>query len=278
MLNCMGKPKRAPVTGPCSYCGQVRELEPEHVVPEALFFDKSQAKAIIPACKPCNREKAEGEGDLRDYMITSKRGRLHPVAQKLLPQYKKAVRKGASRIGKRAETAPIIPRVTAEDIYLGYNVLGDFDDFPEMERSLRYITRGLHFHETGAPILPTTTVDIRIFPHEAYPAVVRDFDKTFLPRRRILGPDVFSWQPLGIESSSGKTGWVLRFYDGVAVVCMTGGTLGLPNPPRPQQRFVFKKPQGRRQKLSRDLRDFGLVSLPPEDYLSFLFESMNEGK
>src|SRR5690242_15834140 len=104
----MSKPRRTAVTGPCSYCGRVRELEPEHVVPRSLFFDKSQATIVIPACEECNREKAEGEGDLRDYMATSIRGRTHPVARQLLPQIQTASRKGTSRFGNWAQTAQLL--------------------------------------------------------------------------------------------------------------------------------------------------------------------------
>jgi hypothetical protein len=274
----MSKRRKQAIIGPCSYCGEERELEPDHVVPQGLFVDVNQAKVIVPACRECNGEKGAGEGDLRDYMITSMRGRHHPVAQKLLPQYRKSNRKGQSRIGKRAETAPVVPRVTPEGIYLGYNMLGDFDHFPKMEQTLRFIVRGLHFHETGLSILPATTVAIKIFPYEAYPIVVRDFDQPFLPKRQVLGPDVFSWQPLGIGSSDGKTGWLLRFYDGVAVMGMTGGLLGFPKPVPRNPHFLLKKPKGKRQRILRDVVNLGLVSVPPEDYLTFLSEMEEDSR
>jgi hypothetical protein len=274
----MSRPRKQIVTGPCSYCGEQRELEPEHVVPEALFFDVNQATVVIPACRPCNREKAEGEADLRDYMATSKRGRRHPVAKKLLPQIQKAMRKGASRVGKRAETAPTVPRVTPEGIYLGYDMLGDFDHFPEMERTLRYIVRGLHFYETGTVILQSTEVDVVVMGYEAYPIIVRDFHQPFLPKPRILGPDVFSWQPLAIGSPDGKSGWILRFYDGVAVMAMVGGGLGIPRPPRRDHCHVLKNPKGRRERALKRVLDRGLVYPPPDDFLTALHEMANDYK
>lgn len=269
----MSKPKKVIVVGSCSYCGAEGELEPEHVVPRALFIDVNQANIIINACDACNGEKSDGENDLRDYMATAKRTKNHPVAKRLRSVIDKATKKGTSRVAARMMAAQSVPRMTQEGIYLGYDMLDNDDHFPEMERTLQYIVRGLHFHETKVPVLPSTEVDVRVMPYEIYPYVVNEFDVPFLPKRRILGPDVFSWQPIGLGSTSGSSYWILRFYDGVAVLGMIGGQLGLPSrPSNRSHRLVLKNPKGRRERALKRIVDRELVTLPPENILEFLHE------
>src|SRR5687767_5719372 len=116
----MSKPKKKVENGPCSYCGEVGELEPDHVVPQGLFFNPNQAEIIIPACQTCNREKGAGENDLRDFMVFSKGSQGHPTAMKVLKTIAAATSKGMSKLGKAAtEERSWQPNFTSAGIYLG---------------------------------------------------------------------------------------------------------------------------------------------------------------
>lgn len=95
----MSKPKKEVVVGPCSYCGDEWELEPDHVVPQGLFFNPNLAKLIINACEPCNREKGAGENDLRDFMVFSKGSQGHPTALKVLRKIAEATKVQARKSG-----------------------------------------------------------------------------------------------------------------------------------------------------------------------------------
>lgn len=95
----MSKPSSEIVIGMCSYCGEERKLEPDHVVPRALLVNPNQATVIIPACQACNRDKGAGEEGLRDYMVLSQGSTGHPTAQKLIPVVAEAVNKGKKNPG-----------------------------------------------------------------------------------------------------------------------------------------------------------------------------------
>ena len=43
--------------GPCSYCGEEHELEPEHVVPRAIFVSDNQSTIVIRLPSLQQREK-----------------------------------------------------------------------------------------------------------------------------------------------------------------------------------------------------------------------------
>lgn len=267
----MSKPRRKPQVQICTYCGQRGEVEKDHVIPEALFVNANQATVKVWSCIPCNREKSDGEGDLRDYMVTSKRGQAHPTAKKLLPKVFDSIDKGKSRFGNWWKNAPSAPRVTPNGIFLGGTMPGSPEDFPEMERTLRFIIRGLYFHEVKSILPQSEIVDVRIIPHDLYPSIVEDFHVPFLPQPRVLGRNVFSWQPLGIGSSSGRTYWIMTFYDAVAVLGQTGGLLGFPKPLPPRKsRLTINNSKGRRERLLKRVLDRELVFPPPDDYLGFL--------
>src|SRR5829696_9847439 len=99
----MSQPTTEEEIGPCSYCGNVEAMEPDHVVPQGLFFNPNQATIIIPACRNCNRDKGTGENDLRDFMVFSKGSQGHPTAMKVLQTaILDATVKGMSKFGKAA--------------------------------------------------------------------------------------------------------------------------------------------------------------------------------
>ena len=53
----MTEPTREATVGTCSYCGQEAEMEPEHVVPRAIFVNENQSTIVIPACHCCNNSQ-----------------------------------------------------------------------------------------------------------------------------------------------------------------------------------------------------------------------------
>src|SRR5215217_3601738 len=88
--------------GLCSYCGEEHELEPEHVVPRAIFVNDNQSTIVIPACHRCNNEKSAGEDDLRDYLIIAVGVHGHNEIMPLMAVMAEATGKGFSKIGRAA--------------------------------------------------------------------------------------------------------------------------------------------------------------------------------
>jgi hypothetical protein len=71
------------------------------VVPGSIFVHKTQAKIVIPACHDCNNAKADGENDLRDYLIITVGIDGHPDIWDLMRErMKPAAEKGFSKIAK----------------------------------------------------------------------------------------------------------------------------------------------------------------------------------
>ena len=81
--------------------------EPEHVVPRSIFIHKTQSKIIIPACEHCNRAKADGEDDLRDYLIIKVGIHGHPdIFPLMVERMRPAAMYSEDHHGTHGRTAP----------------------------------------------------------------------------------------------------------------------------------------------------------------------------
>lgn len=64
----MTKPK---LPKACAYCGDVRNLTRDHVIPRCLFPRPLPAAMLtVPACRSCNQRKAKHDDFLRDVLVT----------------------------------------------------------------------------------------------------------------------------------------------------------------------------------------------------------------
>lgn len=96
--------------GTCSYCGRELVMQPEHVVPRAIFINENQSNIVIDACQKCNNDKSAGEDDLRDWLIIAVDVDGHPEIRQLIKVMAESIGKGFSAIGKaaREERAPTL--------------------------------------------------------------------------------------------------------------------------------------------------------------------------
>lgn len=267
----MSKPRRHVQRGTCVYCGNFGEVEQDHVVPRSLFVSSNQSSIKVWSCVQCNRTKSDGEGDLRDYMITSINAREHRAAAALLPKFQKSNAQGKSRVGIRAANAPLVDRLTPAGLIIG-EMLGDMDHFPEMERTLGFIVRGLYSNESGNSLPQDVPVDTLVINFSMLDEILKAFEIPQLPPFRTLGPDVFRWQALGLGQANHQSGWIMVFYGAIPVIGVTANSLVLPKHPPRVVDPLTAKPRGTRARTLHGLRDLGVIELPPSSPLDFLYE------
>jgi hypothetical protein len=80
----MGKKGKRKV-GECAYCGELRKISKEHVIPLCLFKRPYPPRMItVPACDQCNNKKSLDDDFLRDLITTDLYGSQSPIAQEIL--------------------------------------------------------------------------------------------------------------------------------------------------------------------------------------------------
>jgi hypothetical protein len=266
----MSEPEKEVSIGPCSYCGEDHELEPEHVVPRAIFVNGNQSSIVIPACHHCNNEKSAGEDDLRDYLVITIGVHGHDDIVPLMAVMAEATGKGFSKIGRAAseERKPVLQRTDAGVVVPVYEV--PIHDVRAMERTLRCIARGLYFYENGRPWPADPPMSLHILP----PA---DLESTLADLRRVgpvnfrnpMGNDVFKYAMVSQPEHPGVTAWAMVFFGRVLVI----GITGIPEPEEERREPTFQeliRRKGRRERHLRRIVDRRLVMHPPDDLLGFL--------
>jgi hypothetical protein len=267
----MSKPRKQIVIGSCSYCGEQRELEPEHVVPRSIFIHKTQAKIAIAACHDCNNAKANGEDDLRDYLIITVGIDGHPDIWDLMRErMKPAADKGFSKIAKALMTER---RPTFYETNAGLRIpryKAPLYDPLAIDNTLRWMVRGLYFHDIGVPWRANQPLSlVRIDLEEVAPTI--ELFRVWNPdtSRKPLGNDVFWYLPTVAEDLE-TIAWLMVFFGKAAYAGFTGipeeeGYFELPISQRLQQNSA-------RWKRLRKIVEGGLVVVPPDNFFGFLSE------
>jgi hypothetical protein len=256
--------------GPCSYCGEEHEQEPEHVVPQAIFVNGNQSTIIIPACHRCNNQKSAGEDDLRDYLIITVGVHGHEDILPLMTVMAESAGKGFSKIGKSAtqERKPVLQR-TETGVDVPVFEVPNHDPKP-MLRTLRYIVRGLYFQENGRPWLPDQPLTFHL-------VLPEDLEETLDLLRRVgplnfsapMGQDVFKYALITQPEHPDVTVWAMVFFGKVLGL----GITGIPEPEEERDEPTFEeliRGKGRRERRLRGIVERGIVIAPPEDILGFL--------
>lgn len=189
--------------GTCSYCRRKLKMHDEHVVPRSLFVNKVHANIIIDACRECNDRKARGEGDLRDWMIIRVGVDGHPDIEPLMHDMAASFGKNTSKIAKAAdeERKLTVRRRKSGVLERAYKV--PLHDPLPMELSVRYMVRGLYFHETWKQWLRDMPLNMSWVDEEDFEETVTDLMSLapygFSPA---LGNDVFKYVPIGLAEGS----------------------------------------------------------------------------
>jgi hypothetical protein len=244
-------------------------MEPEHVVPRAIFVNKNQSKIVIPACHACNSKKSAGEDDLRDWLIITVGVDGHPDIYRLMLDMRDAYDKGLSKLGAAArEDRELTLRRTKGGVHIpGYEV--PFLDPQPMETTLRYMVRGLYFTQFGRPYLPDQPLSLTFVPTDDYDERVEYF-QSFVSHDWIkpMGNNVFNWMPIAGSAEQRIIPILMSFFGRVLII----GSIGLQKGAEKQQPTFeqMTRRKGKREKQLRGIVDRGLVMPPPDDLLDYL--------
>ena len=253
--------------------------EPEHVVPRSIFIHKTQSKIIIPACEHCNRAKADGEDDLRDYLIIKVGIHGHPdIFPLMVERMKPAAKKGLSKIttALMAERRPTFYETGAGILIPGYEA--PLYDPVAIDTTLRWMVRGLYFHEIGIPWREDQPLSlVEVDPEDVIPTIEVFREANPTTTRKPQGNNVFWYLPAVIDEDLLDIAWLMVFFDKAAYAGFTG---------IPEDREGYVAPLSQRLRRNtrtwnklRKIVDGGLVVVPPDDFFGFLsdFNARNKG-
>lgn len=244
-------------------------MEPEHVAARSIFVNKNQSTIVIPACHKCNNAKSAGESDLRDWLIITVGVGGHPDIRRLMLDMKDAYDKGLSKIGHAAAHERRLKTQTRKSgIYEPVFEVPFYDPLP-MDRTLRFMARGLYWFGYKQPYLPTQPLSLTIVPIEDFDVTMALFQQ-YIPFQwqQPLGQNVFNWTAFEREDADGVIPILMTFFGKVAVVAW----LGIPERDDERQLSFWQmiRRKGRREQRLRAIVDRRLVGLPPEDLLGWL--------
>lgn len=248
-------------------------MQPEHVVPRAIFLNQNQSSIIIPACQPCNNEKSAGEDDLRDSLIIEVGVHGHPDILPLMEIMAKAASKGFSKVAKAvspSERKPVITRTESGVDVPGFAI--HIPDARAMRRTLRYMVRGLYFHENGRPWLPDQPLTVYDLPPSALNSTMESFGLLGpFEFKDVMGNDVFKYASITQTQHPDITAWLMVFFGTVPVLGITG--IAHPEDEDDEPTFEeFLLEDGSRERRVKRIMKRGLVVPPPEDILGFLHQ------
>jgi hypothetical protein len=200
----------------CIYCGQLKEVTKDHVIPKCLFTQPYPLNLVtVPACDNCNREKSLNDDYLRDYLVTDNYVSQSPTAQEIFIQKTlSSQRQGSSVIAREVVSkARFEPLYTKGGIYIG--------DFPSLqidgkriETIFKTFVKGLYY-DSQKKLFPDGYVfDLRRhFPWDFH-NIWAEFTK-LQPRVKILG-NVFGCAFQKAEEDDFTTIWLFWFYERIA--------------------------------------------------------------
>jgi hypothetical protein len=217
----MGKrePRRK---GHCPYCGELRSLTRDHVIPKCLFPGPlPQNMLTVPACDECNGRKARHDGFLRDLLVTDVAGAESPLAQRVFAQKTmRSHQQGKSLLARialeGAIPVPVLKETGEED--LAFVSRFDFGRAMEM---FSFVVRGLYYALRRVILPPDCEFQVgRLFAHGLDEAIAW-FNEYGAICPYSVGNGVFSCVYNYVRSNEVITFWLLEFYDRVQYSVVT---------------------------------------------------------
>jgi hypothetical protein len=228
-----------------------------------LFIERSHVPfVVVKACRSCNATKSKGEADLRDFIVIDKDGGTHPDAARHAEKVARSISKGHANIAKAILRATDEPVFTKNGIYLGDYPSADIDS-TNMIETLRFIVRGLYYHERSVIMSSDSPVSVLHIPFWLRQRVYDDFSKLPHPPPRVLGNHVFWWVPYVPEDAPETSAWLMVFFDQVVFVGASGRNLPDQAKAKPDTRVMSKPAE-----VFGPLSSAGLLQLPERFSLS----------
>lgn len=195
----------------CVYCGELKEVTKDHVIPTCLFIKPYPLNLItVKACNDCNKAKSLNDDYLRDFLVGDNWVSQNPNTRKLFEKMVSSHRQGKSVIGRDSENkAKLEPFHTKGGIYLGHYYFIPINS-ERIETTFKTILCGL-FYDAKRKRIP----DNYIFKLKRIQ--LWDFDKVWKifsqhnPNIRNLG-ETFSYAFIQPSEDSLSSAWLLWFY------------------------------------------------------------------
>lgn len=215
----MGKQRR---TGVCAYCGQIRPLTRDHVVPKCLFIRPLPLDMItVPACEECNGDKSRHDDFLRDMLVIDIASEGNPIARKVFESKSiRAYQKDKSLVARIALNNPVEMPYFDDHGSLDVALVSGFD--PERsDEMFGFLARGLYYHALKRPLERTSTISTRRLFKE-------DVDKTIDALNEVgaigpitIGQNVFSCVFNYSHETPDFSFWFIEFYDSIQYSIVT---------------------------------------------------------
>lgn len=199
----------------CVYCGELKQVTKDHVIPKCLFTQPYPLNLVtVPACDDCNRAKSLNDDYLRDYFVTDNYVSQNPIAQEIFHQkVLSSQRQGSSVIARDITKARLEPLYTKGGIYVG--------DFPSVrvdggriEEIFKILVKGLYYNSQKKIFPNGYAFEVRRFFPWDFQSIWAEFT-TLNPRMKILG-NVFGCAFQKAQEDDFTTVWLFWFYGRIA--------------------------------------------------------------
>ena len=201
----------------CAYCGELREITRDHVIPRSLFLRPLPDEMVtVPACDACNSKKARHDDFLRDLLTIDFEGCESPIAQRVFQEkVLSSHRQGKSLLSRIAlNEAKETPIVSKSGLYLGECHVAHFD-LGRANEMFSFIVRGLYFRLREVVLPLDCKFEIRRLDGEGAKKWWESFKDKQFNGPYILGDGVFQCAYQYAAEDESVTSWMLVFYDRV---------------------------------------------------------------
>ncbi len=205
----------------CIYCGVLGELTRDHVPPKNLFPEPRPDNLItVPCCSKCNSSFAADDEHFRTMIACAEQSAAHPQGQRLWPTILRQLRrKGDSAITELIRQS-----------------FGTTVDIPgailRVDRVLRRVVKGLHYHETGASMPDhweiRTNLSSDFGDCGGLAGAINAFRCAPGHTERMFGNGVFCYQVVDWPGRDLGNVWLLSFFECIGLLCASGPSFAPP--------------------------------------------------
>jgi len=210
--------------GTCAYCGQVRPITRDHVVPRCLFTRPLPKHMVtVPACDQCNHRKGQHDSFLRDLLTSDIAGNESPIArrifeEKVLSSHRQNKSLLARIVLREAELKPVL---SDSGMYLDECYVAHFDLRRAIEM-FSFLVRGLYYRTSKVVLPAQCEFTLRRLTPDAVREIMDFFVNHNCNGPYSVGTGVFWCAYLRADTDDTTTVWLLVFYDRIVYAVTTG--------------------------------------------------------
>ncbi|MEW6131274.1 MAG: hypothetical protein AB1757_29865 [Acidobacteriota bacterium] len=228
--------KRSRKIAECAYCGEIKEITRDHVIPVCLFKLPYPKNLItVPACHECNHAKSKNDDYLRDLITTDIYGNQSPIAREIFEN--KVVR--SSQNNRSLMAREFLSKVRIEPFHTkGGIYLGDFPSAPvdpeKIKTIFATIVRGLFYDHRRQRIPDNYVFEVLRYHPWDFKDVWESLGQMHPNGPRVL-EGVFGCKYISATEDPPTTLWLLWFYGTFFI------SVSAMNPELIEERTVDKK-------------------------------------